>query len=344
MPARRALALLLPLAACTTFEPEPPEPGDPEAAASVDRRGAEPHPDTLDDTGPCATPPLGGLESIGDTETRGTGNYREVMARISWRVHATDRCVDRYLPAAGSIRYIAYGSECGGVAEPPSGPVDPSDGTLMLDRSTSPPTYVMRGTGYYEGTFRCHDEPPPGDPRPLGGTYSEHAGSFDGDLHGGGGADTYITRNWRLWRSGTDFTPPAPGTCVEPPHDVWMTVTSYENIEADITWTRVSTTGCVDTFTPAGTARWLPKGSCTVDPPTGPVAAADGTLQIDRSTNPPTFRIDGHSRWPAVVTCHWGTTTYGGGTWARVAAPYDGNQFSGEYQTEERSSWYVAKL
>lgn len=304
----------------------------------------------------CAVAPLGDLASTGSTTLRGSSNYHHTAADITWRVAYTVGCVDHYLPASGTIHVDAYVSNCGGVYDPPSAPVDPSDGTLTLDRSTSPVRYVMNGHGTFDATFRCSDDSAE-EARPVqaGGLYSLHDGSFDGDVHGGGTVETSGSRSrtWRLWRAGADFTPPAPGTCSEPPHDRWLTRTSYYAGEAEVTWTRASTDGCVDTFTPSGVVRYrndTDHTPCHAVPGTAAVGPTDGTFRIDRSTNPPTFYLMGHTQWPAQVTCYSesGSIYHTGDTasrmWARVDGAFDGNVFGGAYRGDDRSRWYVAKL
>ena len=71
-----------------------------------------------------------------------------------------------------------------------------------------------------------------------------------------------------------------------------------------------------------------------VTPESAPIEPDDGQLRIDRSTNPPTYSMEGFSSWEGSVIC---TTRDGtvydrgnpGGTWAWIEGTHDGNRWSG---------------
>jgi len=214
------------------------------------------------------------------------------VADVTWTFDHREACRDFY-EASGVVRRCATAG-CDPMSGPPT-PIDADDSGMIVDRSTNPPTYRM---GVNSGLS----------------DYEEGHGIIDGDVFGGGvdQPDEFDRQvAWRFTRVGS--TPTSPIGCVEPPIDridgrhTFGRSRGYSTT-ATITWTRAATDGCVDTFTPAGTAAVDPHGDhqCLdhqIDVPTATIAATDGTLTIDRSTNPPTFHARGGSSWPAVWSC-----------------------------------------
>lgn len=99
-----------------------------------------------------------------------------------------------------------------------------------------------------------------------------------------------------------------------------------DRIAANVTWTRLLTQGCVDTYAPSGTATYgyaIPGALCTqsISPATHTITKRDGSLVLDRSTNPPTVVAHGATTWSVTWTCVEGdgttnTQTFdGGGAW-----------------------------
>src|SRR5262249_27345130 len=108
-------------------------------------------------------------------------------------------------------------------------------------------------------------------------------------------------------------------------------------IDADVTWTLVDTTGCVDTYAPSGTVTYgfaIPGALCdqSIDPASHAIAPSDGVLTIDRSTSPPTIAMHGDTRWPITWSCHGsdGSTQTqsltGGGAWLDATELAGSNQ------------------
>lgn len=340
MPFRRTLSILVALVPACTETPTDDETGTPVADPPAD-----PTP-----TATCATPPIGPLAGTAVYRNNGSSAFTEMKADVTWTPVATEGCVDRYEPS-GTVAYAYGGVPCDHVVSPASAPIEASDGELLVDRTTSPPTYRMIGTSTYDAAVHCADEPA-GATDTVGGIWTEHAGAFDAALVAGGlvdEVDASLAQRWRFTRVDATFTEPA--GCSEPAVDRWQTVTQAAGTEATVTWTRASTSGCVDTFTPSGTARALPRttsycATATYAPDAKAIGAADGTLTIDRTTSPPTFRVDGLTSWAATRTCTRanGETetepTTAGGPWAEYAAEYDGAAFGGSFDAAYgRAAW-----
>jgi hypothetical protein len=148
-------------------------------------------------------------------------------------------------------------------------------------------------------------------PYTVAAVWGQHSGVISGDAFGGAlPPDPTATVDWHFERVGATFPPPT--VCIGAPVDTFTglhrSVDVQYDVVANVTWTRTSTTGCIDAYTPSGTASIT--GTTTtcattlmVSPSAGTVGAADGSMTIDRSTNPPTFSIDGQSRWMATTTC-----------------------------------------
>jgi hypothetical protein len=122
-----------------------------------------------------------------------------------------------------------------------------------------------------------------------------------------------------------------------------------------VTWTRVATDGCVDRFEPYGTATLALGDGCTdVTPSWHGVEPADGALELDRSVNPPAFRITGATLWEATQTCPDRTGGSGlvttvaevGGPWALYSGVYDGDAFSASsvFPWYPRFAWSLKRL
>jgi hypothetical protein len=298
-------------------------------------------------SGACATPPVGNWTGTSGEGNFGSGGGEEDRADVTWTLSRSDGCVDHYTPSGTAYRLV--GAHYCWDAIPASAPIEPGDGELIVDRSTSPATYTMWGVSEWPGFSGCADDYPDGPPMnaTLHSEWALFRGAFDSAVMSGGFDEGGHTLDWRYTRVGTSF--PVPSGCVEPPSEQWSTDTVANNTIATVTWTRVSTTGCRDVFEPAGVVRkppWTddsPYASCRTvvsTPETSTVEPDDGTLTIDRSTNPPTFDIEGFSSWEGTTIC---TTPDGtaydigqpGGLWVMAQGSYQGNRWSGgldEYQ------------
>ncbi|HUH02550.1 MAG TPA: hypothetical protein VML75_11165 [Kofleriaceae bacterium] len=103
--------------------------------------------------------------------------------------------------------------------------------------------------------------------------------------------------------------------CAIPAIDEWTgTATRGESafgtddIATSVSWRRIDTTACVDTYELAGTAHYfygIPGALCTqtVEPETLLLDPSDGMLQIDRTTSPPTYWGAGETSWAATWVC-----------------------------------------
>lgn len=365
-PMKPTIALLLLLAACV--EPvDAPDPDDPvapdgdeptsgESTALVLDNGAERRPPGSGG-GPCAVEPLGPFQGTAYMSDSGTGSGRSIGVTVTWSLVSTDGCVDRYDTTSGTAVGDDWGWQCDRVRYPDSGPVEPGDGVMLIDRSTMPVTFVMRGSTRYPVVEYCADDSH--DPEPtysIGGHWASYAGSFEGAASGGHVSTDgpNHTGRWTLQRAGVTFTPPPAGACSEPPSEAWSTDTRrYDDhdVSAELQWARVSTTGCVDTFAPSGLVR-VPQRSyqgaaCTTNALTAPVDGVGDTLRIDRSTSPPTFYISGRTLWQATTTCTrpdgtvFQSTGTVGGDWAGFSGVFHGNHFGGAHG---RSRWEMRRL
>ncbi len=276
----------------------------------------------------CVAPALGVLHGSAQVRHGGSSGADELAAEVMWTPAGTTGCVDRYQPS-GTVTYRNSSGQGDGDAA-----IEPGDGELLVDRSAAPPTYTMRGTSRF-------------------GVWTEHRGSFDGAVLAGGlidDADAPRAMRWSFVREDATFAPPA--GCSQPAIDRWTTVSEQAHTRATVTWTRASTRGCVDTFRPSGTVERAPRSTAacaalTATPASAAIAATDGVLTIDRSTNPATFRIEGRTVWDAQVVCttHDGAVELlgrvGGGRWASFQAAFDGARFAGAFDVRDAgpSSW-----
>lgn len=269
----------------------------------------------------CATAPTGDWTGTARTHQEGSGSDEDVAATVTWTLAGTEACVDHYLPS-GTVEYELSSGE----SETATWPIASTDGALVIDRSVAPATYLM--TGETEGS-----------------SWASSSGSFEGAVIDGNVEAPFVvtpmTREWHLRPVGAEF--PAPDGCVEPATEQWTfhgEVTEHADTYATVTWIRTSTDGCVDQFAPSGIASVEESfettcGTVVQSPSSAPIEPGDGTLQVDRSTNPPTFQVFGFSEWEGTRTCTHpdGTveTSPGllGDRWANSTGAYDGDRWSG---------------
>lgn len=144
-------------------------------------------------------------------------------------------------------------------------------------------------------------------------------------------------------------TEPALDGCATPRADDWSGVTSirnlgsggYDQVGAAVTWTRASTTACVDVYQPSGTATYAQSGPCvwSIDPASAAIVPTDGVLRIDRTTAPATYLMQGTTRWPSVIHCSddpaEGPNPIGG-LWTDVTGAIDGQVIAGDQTIANR--------
>jgi hypothetical protein len=109
----------------------------------------------------------------------------------------------------------------------------------------------------------------------------------------------------------------------------------YIETRADVTWTLASTTGCVDRYEPRGTVAFTYAAApCTyvVEPAGAAIGAADGELIVDRTTNPPTYRMHGVTEYQASMHCAGEPAAAPqtvGGEWTDHEGSFDGGVVAG---------------
>jgi hypothetical protein len=362
---RARLAVLL-LFACNGSGSQPP-PGATDGAVPIDGNvvgmgdaatlppdGSTTPPDGMISTPPdamvpidggdgCATAPTGDWAGTMRFYAAGAGSFERFDADVTWTLASTAGCVDHYTPS-GTFAVTTDGCCCTPVYDPASGPIEASDGELVIDRSTAPATFRVVASSEYASTEYPGDCGGGGDPIPTtrGGQWADDEGVVSGDVIDGAVHVRWSSPydfSWHLRRAGASFPPPT--GCAEPATETWQ-FTGHALAAADLTWTRADTSGCVDTFQPSGTVHVTQPPSCTTwsaDPPSAPVASTDGTLTVDRSTNPPTYDVQGITDWQATVTCTHPdgttetTTGFVGGPWASSAGAYGSNVTGGGAST-----------
>jgi hypothetical protein len=258
--------------------------------------------------GVCA-PPVG--DWIGHAsvyERAQSGNFTRHAADVTWTLASTAGCVDRYVPR-GTVSVDRAGDCCHGYAGDASTSIGPGDGELIVDRSTLPPTYRMRGETHWDLPQSCPIDAANnclwGGPD-AGGVWASAEGEVPGDVLAGGYGQGFPTEvDWSFTRVGATL-PTTP--CSTAAVDRWSGIAAMEPFaRAELNWTRVSTVGCRDTYRASGTAYTLPHGwgDClwTTTPDASPVDGS-GELVIDRSTPVPTFSLSGITTWPAAIMCH----------------------------------------
>ena len=280
----------------------------------------------------CVSPALGVLHGSAHLRHGGSSGADELAAEVTWTPVGSTGCVDRYQPS-GTVTYRNSSGMGDGDATLAAG-----DGELLVDRTSAPPTYTMRGSSRF-------------------GVWTDHRGSFDGDVLAGGlidDADAARAMRWEFVRAEATFEPV--DGCSQAPVDRWTTVSEEAHTRATITWTRSATSGCVDTFRPSGTVESVARttAACTslaATPATAAIGAGDGVLTIDRSTTPARYRLEGRTVWDAQVVCHTVDGTVetlgevGGGRWAHFQAAFDGDAFWGAFDAgrDGTSSWRFAR-
>jgi hypothetical protein len=304
----------------------------------------------------CAMAPTGDWAGVASGYTGGAGGGETVTAHVQWSLVSSDACIDHFAPS-GAVEYDPA-TQCNLIVEPSMGPIEPGDGELILDRSTATATARLVGVSRFPAIVYCEGDPPPQETHPVGGRWADVTGSFDGAVIGGS-TNFYgdFHMRWDLRRTDTVFSPPDDGACSEPSSQHWTSRAHWDDRVASVTWTRVSTDGCVDRYTPSGTIEALPWTSTecayTYDPSSAAIVADElDVLVIDRSTDPATFDINGTSFFETTRICTRpdGTTTEDpgilvGGVWVNAEGPFDGDHLSAAWDVDGRAdSWRLDRI
>ncbi len=342
--------------------PTGPAGGSPPPGGGGGSPGKSPPP-----PGECAIASTGDWTGHASFFNAGTDGGPTISANVRWTLATSEGCVDHYVPT-GTATYGTTAGVCTIVIDPASVPINPAtDGHLIIDRTTSPATYVMEGKTTWDAAIDCSTAAMP-EHNTAGGVWASNHGTFDGSVLSGEIFDDHVVDGvsdetiWEFTRVGAVFTPPAPGACSEPASDHWSGTASVSilptslmvasSVSASLVWTRVTTTGCVDRFEPAGTATFA-GGFCTgITPTTHAIAPSDGSLEIDRSVDPPKFTMTGATRWNVTQTCpdgSGGTTTgpgEAGGNWALSNGVFDGDAFSATsaFQFYPQFQWSLKRM
>jgi len=141
-------------------------------------------------------------------------------------------------------------------------------------------------------------------------------------------------------------SPDASEACGAPRIEAWVGTSARVNeyypddISVEVTWQRVASVGCVDSYAPTGTASYsfaIPGALCgqSTAPGTAPAGVTDGFLTVDRTSSPATYAGRASTTWVVTWTCDYGdssdTLTFpGGGLWFDAAGAIEGQGIAGE--------------
>lgn len=147
----------------------------------------------------CAAAPLGDLAGEARVELMRDGTGIVVAARV--RLSPVDRtaCVDIYLPA-GTVSFVSATAGCTTSVAPAEAAIAPTDGALLLDRSTSPATYVATASSLWLASYttRCDGDAATVAVWPAGGTWLLAGGALErGRLAGRSTSFGYLA-DWDL--------------------------------------------------------------------------------------------------------------------------------------------------
>ncbi len=294
--------VVIALIGCNGSSGTPDDDGVSPDGAAPD--SGEPVPPPPPDDG-CATAPTGDWTGTSRV-THGAAATETREATLTWTLASTEGCVDTYAPA-GTLDWILDGLPCDHWS-PSSVPIGAADGALVIDRNTAPATYRVQGATTWEATYQCPDGNE-GYVATVGGVWADHRGTVDGLVLAGGVDEDQRVLSWRFTRDGASTqTPDCTGTPAARWVGVHRIVTESSDATATVAWDLATTSGCVDTFTPAGTITLLglPTAACvsaSFSPASATIDPDDGTLVVDRSTDPPRYRVEGSSLWDGSMSC-----------------------------------------
>lgn len=179
-PTQAAPAVAVPPVVAPRVEAAPPAPArvtDPPEPGS-----AAPLP-----AGTCAEPPAAEWLTV-------TGGRTE--ATVVWKRVATEGCVDTFQPSGTARVAPQHGCTFSSHA------VDPGEGVLVIDRSTAPPTFRVRGASHWQATRRCAlpDGTVTRTPVFVGGAWAAAEGLALGDRFSGSFRGDDVPVHWRFMR------------------------------------------------------------------------------------------------------------------------------------------------
>jgi hypothetical protein len=105
--------------------------------------------------GDCASPAAPAWEGVA-TRSSGYGGTDDVVATVRWDLVESVACVDRYEPSGtAQYTYAIPGALCPQTLDPASASIEPGDGSLTIDRTTSPPTFHGSASTSWAVTWTC---------------------------------------------------------------------------------------------------------------------------------------------------------------------------------------------
>lgn len=123
-------------------------------------------------------------------------------------------------------------------------------------------------------------------------------------------------------------------------------------MKADVTFNydEDNSTPNLAVYTPSGTVSFTadPASGCVISPGGHDISPEEGSLNIDFSTNPPTYKAEGATVWPATYTCNGHSSEFSaGGIWlgfATGSVSDDGNTIEGSANSSGFSwTWKLTK-
>ena len=156
-------AVLSAIALLGCAAPRPPTEGLVDGGPAAPDAGATAPPDAGLDGRPavdaaaddgCAAPQI---EAWIGTAGRTSAMYPDdIDVSVTWQRVASTGCVDRYAPRGiARYRFAVPGALCGQTVAPASAAIAADHGTLTIDRSTSPATYVGSAATAWPVTWTC---------------------------------------------------------------------------------------------------------------------------------------------------------------------------------------------
>lgn len=136
----------------------------------------------LERDGACASPIV---EAWTGTATRDEAMFGtdDITADVLWQRVDTSGCVDTYRPTGTATYFYGIpGALCLQTVEPQTVPVDPSDGVLEIDRTSSPPRYRATAATSWPATWICSfpDDTMNTMPVDAGGVWLDASGTIEG--------------------------------------------------------------------------------------------------------------------------------------------------------------------
>jgi hypothetical protein len=131
---------------------------------------------------PCASPPV--LAWAGTAQrASGYAGTDDVLVTVHWQLVESIGCLDHYQPSGtAGYRYALPGALCAQALAPDGAPITAHDGRLVVDRTTSPPTYHGEAATSWTVTWTCDDPGEPvSDTFSGGGRWLDAVGTIEDD-------------------------------------------------------------------------------------------------------------------------------------------------------------------